>query len=197
MKQYIIGGSVLSFFVAGLIFAQSQGVINLSRHEAEDLKNTTSTVSENEKQVAVNPFGEGAERIGELKEHGEDSAESKGKEIENEDEDEDDEKGVSQSVPPVVNPTPSPITSTPATGSGGISSATLALHNKQSDCWVGYQGVVYNITSWLPRHPGSAGAIAPYCGTSKEFTTAFTAQHGTSQVGRLKSQGSVEGTLTK
>ena len=84
-------------------------------------------------------------------------------------------------------------TSTPATGM--ISRTELKKHNQQADCWVAYKGVVYDITSWLPRHPGSAGAIAPYCGTAEEFAEAFGGQHGTSKDKRLEKEGVKEGVL--
>lgn len=60
-----------------------------------------------------------------------------------------------------------------------ISLVELAQHNTEPDCWVGYEGKAYDLTLWLPRHPGSAGAITPYCGTSAEFQQAFAKQHGT------------------
>ena len=65
----------------------------------------------------------------------------------------------------------------------------LSSHNCESDCWVAYDGKVYDITSWLPIHPGSAGAISPYCGTSDEFTGAFEKKHGTSKVKNLMKVG--------
>jgi len=67
--------------------------------------------------------------------------------------------------------------------------SALSVHSSQSDCWIGYNGKVYDITSWLPVHPGSAAAILPYCGTSKEFTDAFTKKHGTSKVSKLMKVG--------
>ena len=74
-----------------------------------------------------------------------------------------------------------------------ISVQQLSAHNKKSDCWVGYDGKVYDITSFLPRHPGSAGAISPYCGTSDDFTQAFTSQHGTKKVSMLMKVGTLVG----
>lgn len=70
-----------------------------------------------------------------------------------------------------------------------VSLSTLAKHNSRTDCWVAYGGKVYDITSWLPAHPGGSFRIEPYCGTSEEFTNAFTSQHGTSQVNRLMKVG--------
>ncbi len=79
--------------------------------------------------------------------------------------------------------------------SSSVTLAELAKHNSMSSCWVSYQGNVYDITSFLPVHPGSPQAILPYCGTSTEFTQAFTQQHGTSQVRKLNSKGVLMGTL--
>ncbi|MEK6899577.1 MAG: cytochrome b5-like heme/steroid binding domain-containing protein [Nanoarchaeota archaeon] len=76
-----------------------------------------------------------------------------------------------------------------------IFSVDLSKHNALSDCWVGYQGKAYDITAWLPKHPGSADAILPYCGTSSEFETAFKGQHGTYQVGKLIKEGKYKGDL--
>ena len=81
------------------------------------------------------------------------------------------------------------------TDSTKISSLELQKHNLKGDCWVAYKGKVYDITAWLPKHPGSAEAIAPYCGKSKEFEEAFSDQHGTSQVGKLISEGIYKGDL--
>jgi hypothetical protein len=77
--------------------------------------------------------------------------------------------------------------------SSGISAVDLATHDSLSDCWVAYKGKVYDITSFLPNHPGSAGAIVPYCGTSSEFETAFTRQHGTSKANLLMRVGVLMG----
>jgi cytochrome b involved in lipid metabolism len=77
-----------------------------------------------------------------------------------------------------------------------ITSAELSSHNAKIDCWVAYKGSVYDITSWLPVHPGGAGAIAPYCGTSAAFENAFTAQHGTSKAMLLEEVGIYKGELS-
>jgi cytochrome b involved in lipid metabolism len=63
-----------------------------------------------------------------------------------------------------------------------ISRIELNKHNRMSDCFVAYQQKVYDITTWLPRHPGTAEAILPYCGTAEEFEQAFIEKHGTSKV---------------
>lgn len=73
-------------------------------------------------------------------------------------------------------------------GSLTVTRNELSLHNTQGDCWVGYDSKVYDLTSWLPIHPGSAAAIAPYCGTYEEFQSAFTQQHRHSKVNMLEEQ---------
>lgn len=86
-------------------------------------------------------------------------------------------------------------TSTPAQGNSSnatvekISEAELSKHNSKNDCWVSYKDKVYDITSFLPKHPGTSAAIEPYCGTSSDFEQAFTKQHGTSKVGMLMKVG--------
>lgn len=46
----------------------------------------------------------------------------------------------------------------------------VAAHNKESDCWTIISGSVYNITSYIPRHPGG-DEILRACGT--DATTLF------------------------
>jgi len=71
----------------------------------------------------------------------------------------------------------------------------LSNHNSKEDCWVAYQGKVYDITLFLPKHPGSADAITPFCGTSTEFENAFTDQHGTSKVNLFLKEGIYKGNI--
>lgn len=77
----------------------------------------------------------------------------------------------------------------------GITPEMLATHNSKDDCWVGYEGKAYDVTSWLKRHPGGANAIIPYCGTTEEFTAAFNRQHGIQQDSRLDKEGVIMGDL--
>ena len=99
-----------------------------------------------------------------------------------------------QTTPPVT--TPEPINQTiPTNQTNTIPLPTLRKHSTQQDCWIGYQGKAYDITAWLPKHPGSAAAIAPYCGTAAEFEEAFKDQHGTSQVAKLVREGIFKGDI--
>jgi cytochrome b involved in lipid metabolism len=54
--------------------------------------------------------------------------------------------------------------------------ADIATHNSESDCWSTINGGVYNLTTWIPRHPGGKQAIEGLCG--KDGSAAFNAQHG-------------------
>lgn len=54
--------------------------------------------------------------------------------------------------------------------------AQVAKHNKASDCWTIVNGGVYNLTSYVKKHPGGSSRIIRLCG--KNGTSAFVAQHG-------------------
>lgn len=70
-----------------------------------------------------------------------------------------------------------------------VSTTDLAIHNTMQSCWVAYNGKVYDITNFLPKHKGSAEAIIPYCGTANEFEQAFVGQHGTKKASMLMKVG--------
>ncbi|MEK6898579.1 MAG: cytochrome b5-like heme/steroid binding domain-containing protein [Nanoarchaeota archaeon] len=73
--------------------------------------------------------------------------------------------------------------------SNAITTSALGEHNSRDDCWVSFEGKVYDITSYLPRHPGGVNRILNYCGTSSGFENAFTGQHGQSKVSLLMKVG--------
>lgn len=94
--------------------------------------------------------------------------------------------------------TPEQSTGTSTTpASAGVTRAMIALHNTEADCWVGYKGIAYDLTNFLPKHPGSAAAIAPHCGTVEEFTAALNRKHGTSKDGFIGKVGTVEGSISQ
>lgn len=64
----------------------------------------------------------------------------------------------------------------PAVQQGQYSLADVATHDNESDCWSIINGGVYNLTTWIPRHPGGRQAILGLCG--KDGSPAFNGQHG-------------------
>lgn len=54
--------------------------------------------------------------------------------------------------------------------------ADVAAHDSAASCYAAVGGSVYDLTSWISRHPGGERAILSLCGT--DGTAAFTAQHG-------------------
>lgn len=79
---------------------------------------------------------------------------------------------------PTPTPTPSPTpTPTPTeTVVAGYTMADVRMNNTSASCWVAIDGRVYDLTQWISRHPGGAGAISQLCGT--DGTATFTARHG-------------------
>lgn len=71
----------------------------------------------------------------------------------------------------------------PTTGTGstnttasGYTVAEVAQHSSRSSCWSIINGNVYDLTSWIPKHPGGEGAILGICG--KDGSSKFNGQHG-------------------
>ncbi|NBU33562.1 cytochrome b5 domain-containing protein [bacterium] len=52
------------------------------------------------------------------------------------------------------------------------SKADVATHNNKTDCWTIINGSVYDITSYVPIHPGGVAEITRACG--KDGTSLFT-----------------------
>ncbi|HEX8591561.1 MAG TPA: cytochrome b5-like heme/steroid binding domain-containing protein, partial [Candidatus Paceibacterota bacterium] len=57
-----------------------------------------------------------------------------------------------------------------------LSLEEVARHGSRADCWSAINGSVYDLTSWIPQHPGGEQAILILCGTDGSAT--FNAQHG-------------------
>jgi len=67
---------------------------------------------------------------------------------------------------------------TSTSNNSGASAATYSLteisqHSTESDCWTTVNGNVYNITSFIPSHPGGR-AIIQACG--KDGTSLFKSE---------------------
>ena len=78
-----------------------------------------------------------------------------------------------QDLPAPTQPTPG------ASSDSGISVAEVQKHNTANDCWTVVKSNVYDLTSYIARHPGGAAVLTSICG--KDGTQAFTNQHGGAQ----------------
>jgi len=62
-------------------------------------------------------------------------------------------------------------------GTINLSTSEIKKHNTKSDCWSIVNGNVYNLTSYVQKHPGGTAVIANICG--KDGSSSFTNQHNT------------------
>ena len=92
-------------------------------------------------------------------------------------------------MPPGAQVPPAPgNTVTPPAAPYVINTAQLATHNIEADCWVGYDGEVYDITTFIPNHKNYRELIVPLCGSSDLFKAKFEGKHGLSKVSILTGQ---------
>ena len=54
--------------------------------------------------------------------------------------------------------------------------AAVAANNSNASCWVVIDNLVYDLTPWISKHPGGAGAIRGLCGG--DGTEQFAGKHG-------------------
>lgn len=74
-------------------------------------------------------------------------------------------------------PKPKPATSTPAPSTpGGYTAVQVGSHDSAASCWTVVNGNVYDLTSWIAKHPGGQGSIKMMCGA--DASDAFNQQHG-------------------
>jgi cytochrome b involved in lipid metabolism len=85
----------------------------------------------------------------------------------------------SQSVEPTPSMSPSPSvsgSSSPVPTVSGITMAVVAQHSTATSCYTVIRGSVYDLTSWIAKHPGGRDAILSICG--KDGSALFVDQHG-------------------
>lgn len=51
----------------------------------------------------------------------------------------------------------------------------LSTHNSKEDCWVAVDGRVYDVTSWIPKHPGGEDVLVLAAG--RDITNLFESYH--------------------
>jgi cytochrome b involved in lipid metabolism len=54
-----------------------------------------------------------------------------------------------------------------------ISKAELAIHNKATDCYIVIQNKVYDLTKYLPNHPGGSKQLEKECGKDIDMLGAM------------------------
>jgi cytochrome b involved in lipid metabolism len=64
----------------------------------------------------------------------------------------------------------------PSTQEKRISMNEVTLHNSATSCYTVIRDTVYDVTSFIPKHPGGASKIERMCG--KDGTQSFVNQHG-------------------
>ncbi len=96
----------------------------------------------------------------------------------------------SQALPKTTTPAPTPkptvTTETKTTTTSNTTTTTstkktftlaeVAQHSTKTSCYTTIGGKVYDITSYIPRHPGGESKIMKICG--KDGTSLFEDQHG-------------------
>ena len=73
-----------------------------------------------------------------------------------------------------VAPSP-PVAAKASGGARSFTEAEIAKHNSEGDLWVVIEGKVYDLTSFLPDHPGGKKAIMLFAG--KDATEEFNMLH--------------------
>lgn len=69
-------------------------------------------------------------------------------------------------APGKETPASAPDTADPeqTAGSAGYSLDVVAEHDTLDDCWMAIEGVVYDLTDYVPRHPAAPSVLEPWCG---------------------------------
>ena len=76
-----------------------------------------------------------------------------------------------------------------------ITLAQVATHNSRTNCWSAINGSVYDLTSWIPNHPGGEGAITGLCGI--DGSIRYNSQHGGKSKPAMALAGFKVGVLAK
>lgn len=82
----------------------------------------------------------------------------------------------------------------PRAEQGTYTLANILEHKDKSSCWSTINGNVYDLTSWVPKHPGGEQAILQLCG--KDGSLKFNGQHGGSAMQEQALAGFKIGTLS-
>lgn len=67
-------------------------------------------------------------------------------------------------------------TTTQLQASSTLTLTDISTHSSKDSCWSTVEGKVYDLTSFISKHPGGADAILAICG--KDGSELFDGQHG-------------------
>jgi predicted heme/steroid binding protein len=83
----------------------------------------------------------------------------------------------SSSIPSTssINSTATSPTKAPEEKKKGFTLEDVAMHPDATSCWAAVNGKVYDLTSWIDKHPGGPERILSICG--KDGSSAFETQH--------------------
>ncbi|QTG75170.1 cytochrome b5-like heme/steroid binding domain-containing protein [Trueperella pecoris] len=87
-----------------------------------------------------------------------------------------------------------PPSTTATTAAENYALDQAARHDNADSCWSAIDGNVYDLTTWINRHPGGSKRIMGICGT--DGSTKFNDEHGGGEVSGTLAQFKI-GTLTK
>lgn len=83
-------------------------------------------------------------------------------------------KNPTTTIKPTPTPKPAPTPTEPSMKS--YTMADISTHNNSSSCWTAINGNVYDVTSYISRHPGGERNILRICGA--DGSSLFEGQHG-------------------
>ena len=77
-----------------------------------------------------------------------------------------------------------------------VTAQDLAAHGYESDCWVGFESEVYDITEWIPSYDDASEELVPNCGKSIVFEEEFIKKYSREDfINELKFRGVYMGSL--
>ncbi|MBD3313592.1 hypothetical protein GF345_04070 [Candidatus Woesearchaeota archaeon] len=82
----------------------------------------------------------------------------------------------------------------PSSDSDKISLEELSQHSTEDDCWIVYEGMVYDFTG-ASMHPNMAKTFYSHCGHPSSFEEAAKARHSGSSEERVSLYGDLLGEL--
>ena len=71
----------------------------------------------------------------------------------------------------ISEPTPGPTSKSAQKAEKQIAMAELAAHASALNCWMAIEGVAYDFTAYLPKHPSDPKVFLKYCG--RDGTVGF------------------------